>query len=254
MAKKHSKKKTSTVAKAAKVVTTVKAAAEAVEMAKEIKKEVDVAHEKITAELHPSPFRKSLAKPMRWILVVGGIIGLVCSFIISYDKLRLLQDGSFQPNCDINPIISCGSVMKSWQGSLFGFPNPWIGLIGFGILLAVGMGLFAGAKYKRWYWLGLQAGTILGLVFVHWLFSQAVYVIQALCPYCMVVWVVTITTFWYTLLYNIEQGFIKLPAKLQSAGNFARKHHLDILLFWLFIIFVLIMQHFWYFFGKPFGA
>ncbi len=39
---------------------------------------------------------------------------------------------------------------------------------------------------------GLAAGTLLGTVFVHWLIFQSLYRIGALCPYCMVVWAVTI--------------------------------------------------------------
>jgi uncharacterized membrane protein len=202
---------------------------------------------------------RSFARFIPRLLIVGGIIGLICSFIISYDKVQLLKNPSFSPNCDLNPIISCGSVMSSKQGEAFGFPNPWIGLVSFGILITVGMALLAlnnkepARLFRRWFWLGLQAGTIFGVLFVHWLFFQTVYRIHALCPYCMVVWVVTITTFWYTLLYNIETGVIRLPAKLQTAGGFARKHHLDILIFWLLVIFVLIMNHFWYYFGKQLG-
>lgn len=206
----------------------------------------------------PKPIR-SFSKFIPRILVIGGIIGLICAFIISYDKQELLKNPHFQPNCDLNPIISCGSVMASWQGEAFGFPNPWIGLASFSTLITVGMALFALTRqepaqaFKRWFWLGLQAGTIFGVLFIHWLFFQSVYRINALCPYCMVVWVVTITTFWYVLLYNIETGVIKLSGKLKQAGDFVRRHHLDILLFWFLIIFILIMNHFWYYFGPELG-
>ena len=44
----------------------------------------------------------------------------------------------------------------------------------------------------RWYWAGLATGTALGVVFIHWLIFQSLYRIGALCPYCMVVWAVTI--------------------------------------------------------------
>ena len=44
----------------------------------------------------------------------------------------------------------------------------------------------------RWYWVGLAVGTLLGVVFIHWLIFQSLYRIGALCPYCMVVWAVTI--------------------------------------------------------------
>lgn len=195
----------------------------------------------------------SFGRFIPWLLIVGGVLGLIAAFIISYDKMRLLQDSTFQPNCNLNPIISCGNIMASAQGSVFGFPNPWIGMIAFGILITIGMGLLAGASFKRWFWVGLQIGTVLGLAFVHWLFFQSVYRIGSLCPYCMVVWAITITTFWYVLLYNLEKRNIVLPAKLAPIGDFIRRHHLDILIAWLLIIFVLIMQHFWYFFGPSLG-
>jgi uncharacterized membrane protein len=202
----------------------------------------------------PSREPKSLESFIPKLLLVGSIIGMICSFIISYDKIKLLENATFQPNCNLNPIISCGSVMKSAQGSAFGFPNPWIGLVSFGVLITVAMALFAGAKFKRWFWIGLQLGTIFGLVFIHWLFFQSVYRINALCPYCMAVWIVTITTFWYVLLYNIEQKHIVLPASLQKPAVFARRHHLDILFLWFLIILALILKHFWYYYGHYLGA
>ena len=75
-----------------------------------------------------------LAPIMPFILIVGGIIGLICSFIVSLDKLELLRNPHFVPNCNLNPVLSCGSVMSSPQGSAFGFPNPWIGLAGFAVM------------------------------------------------------------------------------------------------------------------------
>ena len=48
------------------------------------------------------------------------------------------------------------------------------------------------SSLPRWYWVGLAVGTLLGAVFVHWLIFQSLYRIGALCPYCMVVWAVTI--------------------------------------------------------------
>jgi uncharacterized membrane protein len=195
----------------------------------------------------------TLERVLPYILTIGGIIGLICSFVITLDKMRLLEDPKFIPNCDLNPIISCGSVMSSKQGAAFGFPNPWIGLAAFAVLVTIGVGIWAGARYKRWFWLGLQLGTLLGLFFVHWLFFQSVYRINALCPYCMGVWVVTITTFWYVLQYNLARRYLVVPGKYSGQiTGFLRKHHLDILLLWLIIIAVLILKHFWYYFGRNF--
>lgn len=197
------------------------------------------------------PKATRLSRFMPYLLIIGGILGLLCSFIITLDKMKLLENPSFRPNCDLNPIISCGSVMSSAQGSVFGFPNPWVGLAAFAVLVTIGVGMLAGGVFKRWFWLGLLAGSVFGLFFVHWLFFQSVYRIQALCPYCMVVWVVTITTFWYTLLYNFEKGFLALPgSKGPRIMTFLRQHHLDILLLWLIIIAFFIFKHFWYYFGQ----
>jgi uncharacterized membrane protein len=189
------------------------------------------------------------ARFIPWLLVGSGVIGLIASFVISYDKVKLLENPHFQPSCNLNPIISCGNVMQSSQGSAFGFPNPWIGLAAFGALLTIGVAILAGAHFKRWFWVGLQIGTVLGLAFVHWLFFQSVYRIGSLCPYCMAVWVAVITTFWYVLLYNLQQGHLSLSDKFKPAENFMRRHHLDILILWLLIITVLILKRFWFFFN-----
>lgn len=192
---------------------------------------------------------KSLARPLAWLLVVGGIIGLICSYIITLDKFELLKNPSFQPNCDLNPIVSCGSVMSSAQGSVFGFPNPWIGLAAFAALITVVMGLLAGATFKRWFWLGLEIGMALGLIFALWLLYESVYNINALCPYCLTVDVVVITLIWYNTLHLLQTGMLKLPKAWSRATAFARRHHLDILIAIFVIIIAFILKHFWYYYG-----
>lgn len=192
-----------------------------------------------------------LTRILPYILLIGGIIGIICSLIITIEKFNLLENPHYVPTCNLNPIISCGSVMTSPQAHAFGFANPLIGLVAFGALSAIGAALLAGASFKRWYWLGLQTGTLFGLGFVHWLFFESVYRIHALCPYCMVVWVVTITIFWYVLQYNLAERHLVLPSKYGPiVTTWLRRHHLDILILWFIIIAFFIIKHFWYFFGK----
>ncbi len=198
----------------------------------------------------PDKKRPTLERFLPWLLIIGGTIGLICAFIIMYEKISLLQNPHYTPSCNLNPIISCGSVMASNQAHAFGFPNPMIGLIAFPVVMASGVVLLGGAKLKRWYWLGLELGSLFGVLFVHWLFYQSVYSINALCPYCMVVWIVTISTFWYVTLYNLGLWYTSLPQLLQRATAFMRKHHLDILLFWLLVIAFFILKHFWYYYSR----
>lgn len=192
----------------------------------------------------------TLDKTHPWILIVGGAVGLISSFILSLDKLRFLENPNFVPNCDINPVISCGDVMQSAQGSAFGFPNPWLGLIAFAALITIGVAMLAGAKFARWFWIGLQIGIALGVIFALWLLYESVYTINALCPYCLATDVAVITMLWYNTLYLFDKKYLQVPKKYQPAVTFARKHHLDILLATFVLFVIVILNHFWYYYGQ----
>lgn len=187
------------------------------------------------------------------MLIAAGAIGYICAFIIMFDKLKILDNPQYIPSCNLDPIISCGNIMQSNQANAFGFPNPFIGLGGFPVLIVVGLAMLAGATFKRWFWLTVNAGLLFAAGFVHWLFFESVYRIQALCPWCVIVWIVSITSFWYVTLYNIDNSNIRLPkGRSRNIYAFVRRHHLDILIVWFLIIAALILQHFWYYYGRNF--
>ncbi|ANS79360.1 putative CONSERVED INTEGRAL MEMBRANE PROTEIN [Serinicoccus hydrothermalis] len=139
------------------------------------------------------------------MLLVTGLVGLAAAFVLLIEKILLLQDPSYVPSCSINPVLSCGSVMATPQAEVLGFPNPVLGVAGFAALATVGAALLAGARLRAWFWVGVQGGTTAGVLFVHWLIYQSLYVIGALCPYCMVVWIVTITAFVTTTTHLVRR-------------------------------------------------
>jgi uncharacterized membrane protein len=151
-----------------------------------------------------------------WILVIGGIIGIVASIELIIQKIGVLSNPDFVPNCDINPVLSCGSVINTEQASLFGFPNPVLGVIGFTIVVMFGALLFTEVVLPKAMWLGLNLGALAGMVFVVWLVSQSLYVIGALCPWCMVVWAVTIPIFWQVTTDNLASGRLSLGKSLSE--------------------------------------
>jgi uncharacterized membrane protein len=151
-----------------------------------------------------------------WIFIISGVIGLVAAIELIIQKISVLSDPDFVPNCDINPVLSCGSVINTEQASLFGFPNPVLGVIGFTIVIMFGALLFAGVQLPRSMWLGLNLGALAGMVFVVWLVSQSLYVIGALCPWCMVVWAVTIPIFWQVTTDNLSRGRLSLGKSLSE--------------------------------------
>jgi uncharacterized membrane protein len=126
-----------------------------------------------------------------WVLI-AGVVGLAAAFTLTLEKIELLENPAYVPSCNLNPVLSCGSVMVTPQAAAFGFPNPLIGVVAFTVVVVSGVLAIAKVPLPRWYWAGLAVGTTLGVVFIHWLIYQSLYVIGALCPYCMVVWAVTI--------------------------------------------------------------
>ena len=179
------------------------------------------------------------------LLIVAGLGGLVGAFALTLDKFRLLENPGAALGCDVNPFVGCSPVINSWQASLFGFPNPMIGIASFSVVAAVGAAVLAGGRLARWYWLGLQAGATFGVVFVAWLAFQSLYRIGALCPYCLVVWVVVIPTFWYVTLRNLHAGAFGETAKRSSAAKALRSWHAPPLLAMFLLLLVLIAERFW---------
>lgn len=191
-----------------------------------------------------SLMQRTLNQNLPWILAGGASIGLLAAFVLTLEKIALLKDPAHQLSCSINPVLSCGSIIMSDQASAFGFPNPLLGLVGFSVVLTVGMALLAGAQFKRWFWRGLQLGTVFGIGFCAWLIYQSLYSIGALCIYCMVVWAITWPIFWYTTLYNAREG--NIPAH-KGCLKFVQRHHADILIAGYVLVIVLILQNFWYY-------
>lgn len=189
----------------------------------------------------------TLSVVLPYILILAGIIGCLASFVLTYDKIHVIQDPSYSPACNINPILSCGSVMKTEQASLLGVPNTIFGLIAFSMLFTFGILLAGGAKVKRWVWLGAQIASTTGVIFMHYLFFQGVFRIHAICPWCFVIWMITIPVFWYITLYNLRERHLVLPAKLKPLSEFIQRHHGDVLIVWYLAIFAILIQRFWYY-------
>ena len=179
---------------------------------------------------------------LAWLYLVGGLIGLAAAFTLTLEKIAKLADPSYVPTCSLNPVISCGSVMDSPQAEAFGFPNPLIGIAAFAVVTTTGAAMLAGFTPPRWFRLGMQAGATFGVVFVHWLIAASLYDIRALCPYCMVVWAVTIPIFWYTTLDTLRS-----TDRTRAAGEALTSFHSTVLATWYAVIVILVLIAFWYY-------
>ena len=186
-----------------------------------------------------------LPRTLPWLLLVGGGIGFLAAFVLTVEKIALIADPSYRPSCSINPVLSCGSVMATPQAAAFGFPNSLLGVGGFAVVAATGAALLAGARLRGWYWAGLQAGVLFGAGFVHWLIGQSLYRIGALCPYCMIVWAVTIPIFWYVTLRNLDALGDRVPAPVRRVTRALTGVHGVVLTAWFLAVLALALQRFW---------
>jgi uncharacterized membrane protein len=189
----------------------------------------------------------TLETVLPWLLLVGGIVVTLAALALSIEVFDRLKNPNYVPVCNLNPILSCTSVADSHQAEAFGFPNYFLGLAGYGAVTAIGAALLAGAKFRRWFWQLVEGGMVFAFIFMTWLQFQTLYRIGALCIFCMVLWAFTWPMFWYLTLYNLKNGNIKLPKKLNGVVAFAYRFHAEILTTWYVVIIALILKRFWYY-------
>lgn len=130
-----------------------------------------------------------------WAMLVSSTLSLIASLVLSYDAIKLAEAPDGKLACDINAVVSCGKVAKSWQSELLGFPNSFLGLMLEPVIMTVaiaGLGLVA---FPRLFMRVAHIGYGLGLVFALWLLSQSLFEINALCPWCLLVTISTVTVF-----------------------------------------------------------
>jgi hypothetical protein len=95
----------------------------------------------------------------------------------------------------------------------------------------------AKVRLPQWYWVGLTVGVLVGAAFVHWLIFQSLYRIGALCPYCMVVWVITVSLL--VVVASIAFPHQAGPAALLYQWRWS------LAALWFTAVFLLIMVRFW---------
>ncbi|MFD0024118.1 vitamin K epoxide reductase family protein [Streptomyces sp. NPDC058382] len=176
------------------------------------------------------------------LLVITGAAGLLAAWVITLDKLKLLEDPTFVPGCSLNPVVSCGNIMKSEQATAFGFPNPWLGMATYPVIIGIGLALLAGARFRSWYWLGMNAGTLFGVGFCTWLQYQSLYNINSLCLWCCLAWVATILMFCYVTTHNIKHRILPAPNWLRDGLT---EFHWVPPVLWVGIIGMLILTRWW---------
>lgn len=139
-------------------------------------------------------------------MLVSASLSLFAAMILSIDAFKLAKDENTELSCSINAIVSCSKVALSWQSTVFGFPNSFIGLMFESAVITIAI---SGLMLVRFPNSILRVAFFVysaALFFALWLFSQSFFVIKAFCPWCMLVTVSTISVFTSMLRINIYQN------------------------------------------------
>jgi uncharacterized membrane protein len=144
------------------------------------------------------------------VLTIAGAAGLTAAYNLSIDKVTAILDPGASLNCNFSLLVQCGKNLGAWEGSLFGFPNPLIGLGGYAVVLFIGIAVLAGARFPRWWWVAFNIGVMGAMAFITFLIISSIFVIETLCVWCALVWTVTIPTFWMLTIGNLRVGNLKV--------------------------------------------
>ncbi|WP_103062063.1 vitamin K epoxide reductase family protein [Actinomyces qiguomingii] len=146
------------------------------------------------------------------LLIIGSVFGIGACWELMVSQISQLRQPGAGLVCDMSPLVSCGDSLNVWQGNLLGVPNSFIGAMAFAVLALIGLLLASGIALPRWVWWGLVAGTVAGIGFVAWFLAVSVLVFGKLCPFCTLIWAVTIPIATNTWAWAAQGGHLGLPS------------------------------------------
>lgn len=147
-----------------------------------------------------SPASALSQRALGLVLAIGSAVAIFASAELMLGTIaRAAGGGKATLSCDISPFVSCGQTMVTWQGHLFGVPNPIVGLIGFAGMFAVGVFYATGIRVPEWIRWGQLIGITVAMAMVTLFQYTIFFVLSALCPWCMVIWSMTGPMFFSSL-------------------------------------------------------
>lgn len=188
-------------------------------------------------------------KANRWIfgtMLAFGIVGLISAFVLTVEKFHVIENPNASLSCSFNLVLNCATVMQTWQASVFGFPNSLIGLMAYPIVIFVAVLGLARVTLPKRMLVAANVCYALGALFAYWLFFQSVYVIQVLCPWCLVVTFSTTIILATLTHYNLRQNTFGLRGRSHDRIKEVLSKDFDKLAIavWIFLLVALVVLKF----------
>lgn len=161
--------------------------------------------------------RAHIAAPV-WLgalLIVTGLVGLLGAFALSVERIELLLSPEEALGCDLNPFLTCSGAIESEQGELFGFPNPFLGLMAFPAPIIVGVLTLGRVAMPRWVWTVFSIGVLGGFAIVLYLAQQSIFVLGFVCPWCFLVWMGMYAMAFPLWVWGFGSGALPAPSGMR---------------------------------------
>lgn len=171
----------------------------------------------------------------RWIflsMLIGALLSLLAAFVLSVEAIELAKNPDATLSCSLNVVVNCATVAKTWQANLLGFPNSYFGMIAEPVVITVAIAGLAGVRFPKKFMFVAELFYTIGLLFAFWLFYESFFVIQALCPWCLLVTATTLFVWFAITRYNVREGNLYLsPQVSRSLQGWVAKDYDKVLLF-----------------------
>lgn len=152
-------------------------------------------------------------------MLVGSILSLIAAFVLSVEAIEIAKNPHATLSCSINIILNCATVARHPSAMLFGFPNSFLGLITEPVVITVAIAGLAGVKFPKLFMAIAQVFYTLGFLFALYLLYTSMFVIGALCPWCLLV-TLTTTLVWFSITrYNIRENNLYLSKQTSKIGH-----------------------------------
>ena len=134
------------------------------------------------------------------VMLAASGLALIVSFVLSAETLQMAREPGKLLSCDVNAVLSCSAVADSWQSEIVKFaglsyPNAFFGIAAESVFCTIAVIGLARMRMARWFAACTWFGALAALAYSYWLTSQSLFVINALCPWCLVLCFATTVQF-----------------------------------------------------------
>jgi len=120
----------------------------------------------------------SMMKKMYFILLFLSLVGLADAGYLTYEYYAKII-----PPCTIGSLFDCGTVIKSSYGYIFNIPVSLWGVVYYSILSFTD---FVFLMHKKRQWIHIfSIVSVLGFLFSVYFVYVQIFILKALCFYCM---------------------------------------------------------------------